>query len=779
MASSTEKGVEDQSPSSPPEYWTPLDNSTRNLLELLPNELIAKILAMLHYRDLYSCTRVCRRMVDIIGGSALLQYHLELGRSGMEDGPLSVLSIPERRERLRSYNDAWKHLRWSTCIELPNTERRHNMDVSPGGILTFASGTEREGKLVLVQIPSILRGIPKRQWELSFSFTPYARALDPSEDILVVMEPPLNPFGPYEIAVSLLSQSRHLMRSLGAYFKLRVVQNFLAIMNPKRELCVCNWKTGQIVLMSSTLGDLAKDVILGPYGHRPVLEVYDLDRVSASQHEGVPTPIAVFALEVGDEFDSDPVEELHYYLNIHSYSDEVAVPFFSSPSEQLVALGTHSFPQIECCPILLIPMIRLTSHIDGASSDNVLMRYIPWKDWGATGTGWAPDRLWDYFLGSRQVSGSRLVPGRQQNFVDVWDFSHTRVAQLEPACHQGFLPSVKKSVALPIQMRGLELETVAISEDALICQMLAHLTACLLFADPQERHVDLAYSSYQALTADSQVVFTKKCLSLLAGADIQFRRPNRLDVCLVQNHPIVLVFLPASDIPSFVGKGNVDLGITGHDVILEAQVEAHRIVTSFEVLAGHFFADVDQRAGVENDDARTQIEYVGGSVEAACALGLADGIVDLVGASQVGTQSDRPHTESGETMRAAGLRPIATLLQSEAVLIRSSTPKHAHLAPLIDKITARIAGVIAAGKYVICQYNVRRATLSTATAITPGRRAPTISPLEDPEWVAVSSMVERFKMADAMDQLVSAGAEDILIFNLDNSRRDQRSGGRT
>ena len=47
-----------------------------------------------------------------------------------------------------------------------------------------------------------------------------------------------------------------------------------------------------------------------------------------------------------------------------------------------------------------------------------------------------------------------------------------------------------------------------------------------------------------------------------------------------------------------------------------------RIVTSFEVLAGRFFADVDQRVG----GPPTQIEYVGGSVEAACALGLADGI---------------------------------------------------------------------------------------------------------------------------------------------------------
>ena len=118
------------------------------------------------------------------------------------------------------------------------------------------------------------------------------------------------------------------------------------------------------------------------------------------------------------------------------------------------------------------------------------------------------------------------------------------------------------------------------------------------------------------------------------------------------------VFLPASDIPSFVGKGNVDLGITGHDVILEAKMEEHvsealrlgfgkcalqvqvpdysnyktaedlagkRIVTSFEVLAGKYFDEIDGRLGLQGEQ-KTQIEYVGGSVEAACSLGLADGI---------------------------------------------------------------------------------------------------------------------------------------------------------
>lgn len=111
-----------------------------------------------------------------------------------------------------------------------------------------------------------------------------------------------------------------------------------------------------------------------------------------------------------------------------------------------------------------------------------------------------------------------------------------------------------------------------------------------------------------------------------------------------------------------MGKGNVDLGITGHDVILEAQMQdlvseelrlgfgkcalqvqvpeagpiksvqqlgGRRIVTSFEVLSGEYFSKLDTQLNLVGD-ARTKIEYVGGSVEAACALGLADGIGESI-----------------------------------------------------------------------------------------------------------------------------------------------------
>jgi len=164
----------------------------------------------------------------------------------------------------------------------------------------------------------------------------------------------------------------------------------------------------------------------------------------------------------------------------------------------------------------------------------------------------------------------------------------------------------------------------------------------------------------------------EKCLELLTGADIKYNRAHRLDVALVQNHPIALsaadraalcdkltsdsVFLPAADIPRFVALGSVALGMTGQDVIAESthanaikellplgfgkcalqvqvpvnsplqtieQLSGGRIATSFEVLAGEFFEGVDKKV---NAKGKTRVEYVGGSVEAACALGMADGI---------------------------------------------------------------------------------------------------------------------------------------------------------
>ena len=157
-----------------------------------------------------------------------------------------------------------------------------------------------------------------------------------------------------------------------------------------------------------------------------------------------------------------------------------------------------------------------------------------------------------------------------------------------------------------------------------------------------------------------------------------------------------------------------------------------------------------------------------------------DHSVDLVGMFIPSPRNCHPldvlnyvYSESGDTMRAAGLHAIHTLMTSEAVLITSSTPHPSltpALAPLIPLVKSRFAGVLAAKRYVYASYNIQREKLHQALQITPGRRAATVSPLDEEGWVAVSAMVERKQVAMVMDELERSGAEDILIFALDNCR---------
>ena len=127
-------------------------------------------------------------------------------------------------------------------------------------------------------------------------------------------------------------------------------------------------------------------------------------------------------------------------------------------------------------------------------------------------------------------------------------------------------------------------------------------------------------------------------------------------------------------------------------------------------------------------------------------------------------------------MKAAGLKAIDMVMESQAVLISAGTSGTrtptlcGENGGLQTVITNRIRGVISAKKYILLNYNVPRSILSEVVKITPGKRAPTVSPLEGAEWVAVSAMVDRKRVAQVMDQLENKGASDILVFDIINSR---------
>lgn len=118
-------------------------------------------------------------------------------------------------------------------------------------------------------------------------------------------------------------------------------------------------------------------------------------------------------------------------------------------------------------------------------------------------------------------------------------------------------------------------------------------------------------------------------------------------------------------------------------------------------------------------------------------------------------------------MKAAGLKALDTVVESESVLIKSRKPTNQ---VLVDLIASRISGVITAKRFVLCQYNILRASLDAATKIAPGKRAATVTSLDEDGWVAVSIMVEKKRIALVMDELTRVGAQDILVIDIKNSR---------
>jgi len=271
----------------------------------------------------------------------------------------------------------------------------------------------------------------------------------------------------------------------------------------------------------------------------------------------------------------------------------------------------------------------------------------------------------------------------------------------------------------------------------------------------------------------------EKVSQMLKGAGISYYREHRLDVAICKDLPITLVFLPAADIAKYVGEGNVDVGITGVDIIEESNVDVEklldlgigrcklcvqapvsmnitdvstlaggRIVTSFPFLSEKYFKKFDDEKGV-----KTKITEVSGSVEAACGLGLADAVVDLV--------------ETGTTMRAAGLEVVADILETESVLIANKKTEHKDI---IDKIHKRIEGYMMATKFVMISYNVSNDLLDACIKITPGKKSPNITSLEDTGFKAVSCLVTKKALSNKMDELYDMGARDILTFELANTR---------
>ena len=265
--------------------------------------------------------------------------------------------------------------------------------------------------------------------------------------------------------------------------------------------------------------------------------------------------------------------------------------------------------------------------------------------------------------------------------------------------------------------------------------------------------------------------------TLLRAAGIKCRKRDRSLFALVDGIKAAILFVRPDDIPLLVAEGAADLGLVGEDLVREHNCSA-RVNKRLDLGYGFCRLAVAARSSSQIkcvEDLRglrvaasmvhsakefflkknipVQLLEVNGSVEIMVSLGLADAIVDLV--------------ESGDTLRDNGLDVIETVAPSQAVLIQTTAPRDPKLC---DLIVRRLHGVLTAQQYTLLEYNIPRAKLKAAEALTPGYNSPTISPCENPEWVAVKVMVPKKQSIEIMDQLEALGASAILETQITNCR---------
>ncbi|HYG76155.1 MAG TPA: ATP phosphoribosyltransferase [Planctomycetota bacterium] len=265
--------------------------------------------------------------------------------------------------------------------------------------------------------------------------------------------------------------------------------------------------------------------------------------------------------------------------------------------------------------------------------------------------------------------------------------------------------------------------------------------------------------------------------TLLKAAGVKYRKRDRSLFAHVDGLNAVILFVRPDDIPLLVAEGAADMGMVGQDLVHENKCEG-RVKKRLDLGYGHCRLALAARAngGAKNAKALkghkvaasmghsareffrkknvdVQLLEVSGSVEIMVALGLADAIVDLV--------------ESGDTLRDNGLEVIETVSQSQAVLIETPKPRDRKLCELIVR---RFEGVLTAQQYTLLEYNVPRAKLKEAEKITPGFDSPTLSDLEDKNWVSVKVMIPKKQSIDIMDKLEALGASAILETQILNCR---------
>jgi len=263
-------------------------------------------------------------------------------------------------------------------------------------------------------------------------------------------------------------------------------------------------------------------------------------------------------------------------------------------------------------------------------------------------------------------------------------------------------------------------------------------------------------------------------LKLFKECGIKFESGGSKLRSISSNFPIEFLFLRDDDIPGYVEDGVADLGVVGLNVLMEhtrkvgivkelgfskcrlslaiprsetytdlSQFEGKSIATSYPNLTSQF---------LKKNGVNAEMHEISGSVEIAPSIGLAEGICDIV--------------STGGTLLSNGLKEVATVFQSQAVMIANKSLV-AEKQAILDKLLFRIDSVQRGqnAKYVVL--NVQEQNIEKVTALLPGMKSPSVLPLATKGWFSLHSVIEENDFWNIIENLRAAGAEGILVLPIE------------
>jgi ATP phosphoribosyltransferase len=273
-------------------------------------------------------------------------------------------------------------------------------------------------------------------------------------------------------------------------------------------------------------------------------------------------------------------------------------------------------------------------------------------------------------------------------------------------------------------------------------------------------------------------------LQLFARAGFNIYTSTRSYVPSIDDPALDGLWVRAQEMARYVASGVLDVGLTGQDWIAE-HAFGHRgpapVAIADLVYAKQSFGRVKWVLAVPEDSRYRTPEDLAGAVIATelvkttTAYFESKGIDVTVEFSWGATEVKPPVladaivevTETGASLRANRLRIIDVVRESHTQLI--ANPK-ALADPWkrnkIEDLALLLRAAIEAHGRVGLMLNVRRADLPGVLSVLPALQRPTISPLSDPDWVAVNTIVEERSVRHLLPGLSAARAQGIVEYPL-------------